>query len=263
MSEPSVLITKDARGVATITINRPQVRNAIDDNVIRLLTDAFKTVGADGETRIVVLTGSGVAFSAGADLDWMRRMAALGEAENFASAKTISAMLRALNELAKPTIARINGAAYAAGIGLVAACDIAVASEEAVFSISEVRIGLVPSTISPYVVAAIGAKAARHYFLTGEPFSAAEACRLGLVHKVVPRAGLDEAIERVISDLLAGGPQSQSRTKRLIAGIADRPVDDALEAFTARSIAEARASPEGREGIQAFLEKRRPAWWRR
>jgi methylglutaconyl-CoA hydratase len=263
MSEPSVLITKDARGVATITINRPQVRNAIADNVIRLLTDAFKTVGADGETRIVVLTGSGVAFSAGADLDWMRRMAALGEAENFASAKTISAMLRALNELAKPTIARINGAAYAAGIGLVAACDIAVASEEAVFSISEVRIGLVPSTISPYVVAAIGAKAARHYFLTGEPFSAAEACRLGLVHKVVPRAGLDEAIERVISDLLAGGPQSQSRTKRLIAGIADRPVDDALEAFTARSIAEARASPEGREGIQAFLEKRRPAWWRR
>jgi methylglutaconyl-CoA hydratase len=263
MSEPSVLITKDARGVATITINRPQVRNAIDDNVIRLLTDAFKTVGADGETRIVVLTGSGVAFSAGADLDWMRRMAALGEAENFASAKTISAMLRALNELAKPTIARINGAAYAAGIGLVAACDIAVASEEAVFSISEVRIGLVPSTISPYVVAAIGAKAARHYFLTGEPFSAAEACRLGLVHKVVPRAGLDEAIERVISDLLAGGPQSQSRTKRLIAGIADRPVDNALEAFTARSIAEARASPEGREGIQAFLEKRRPAWWRR
>jgi len=263
MSESSVLITKTPRGVATVAINRPNVRNAIDDNVIHLLTDAFKTLDADGETRIVVLTGSGVAFSAGADLDWMRRMAALGEAENFASAKTISAMLRALNELAKPTIARINGAAYAAGIGLVAACDIAVASEEAVFSISEVRIGLVPSTISPYVVAAIGAKAARHYFLTGEPFSAAEACRLGLVHKVVPRAGLDEAIERVISDLLAGGPQSQSRAKRLIAGIADRPVDNTLETFTARSIAEARASPEGREGIQAFLEKRRPAWWRR
>jgi methylglutaconyl-CoA hydratase len=263
MSESSVLITKTPRGVATVAINRPNVRNAIDDNVIHLLTDAFKTLDADGETRIVVLTGSGVAFSAGADLDWMRRMAALGEAENFASAKTISAMLRALNELAKPTIARINGAAYAAGIGLVAACDIAVASEEAVFSISEVRIGLVPSTISPYVVAAIGAKAARHYFLTGEPFSAAEACRLGLVHKVVPRAGLDEAIERVISDLLAGGPQSQARAKRLIAGIVDRPVGDALEAFTARSIAEARASPEGREGIQAFLEKRRPAWWRR
>ena len=166
-------------------------------------------------------------------------------------------MLRTLNELPKPTIARINGAAYAAGVGLVAACDIAVAVEEAVFSISEVRIGLVPSTISPYVLAAIGAKAARRYFLTGEPFSAAEACRLGLVHQVVPQSGLDAAVESVISALLAGGPQSQARAKRLIAEIAGRPVDDALEALTARSIADARASPEGREGIAAFLEKRR------
>jgi len=260
MSEPSVIVTKDARGVATVAINRPQVRNAIDDTVIRSLTDAFKTLGADDETRIVVLTGRGVAFSAGADLDWMRRMAAGGEAENFASAKTISAMLRTLNELPKPTIARINGAAYAAGVGLIAACDIAVAVEEAVFSISEVRIGLVPSTISPYVLAAIGARAARRYFLTGEPFSAADACRLGLVHKVVPPTGLDEVVEDVISALLAGGPHSQSRAKRLIAEVAGRPVDDALEVLTARSIAEARASPEGREGIEAFLNKRRPAW---
>jgi methylglutaconyl-CoA hydratase len=260
MSEACVLITKDAHGVATVAINRPQVRNAIDDNVIHSLTDAFKTLGADGETRIVVLTGRGVAFSAGADLGWMRRMATGGEAENLASAKTISAMLRTLNELPKPTIARINGAAYAAGVGLIAACDIAVAVEEAVFSISEVRIGLVPSTISPYVLAAIGARAARCYFLTGEPFSAADACRLGLVHKVVPQTGLDEAIEGVISALLAGGPQSQSRAKRLIAEVASRPVDDALEALTARSIAEARASPEGREGIEAFLNKRKPAW---
>ncbi|TMK22087.1 MAG: hypothetical protein E6G75_01575, partial [Alphaproteobacteria bacterium] len=175
MSEPSVIVAKDARGVATVAINRPQVRNAIDDTVIRSLTDAFNTLGADGETRIVVLTGRGVAFSAGADLDWMRRMAAGSEADNLASAKTISAMLRALNELPKPTIAKVNGAAYAAGIGLVAACDIAVAAEEAVFSVSKVRIGLVPSTISPYVLAAIGARAARRYFLTGEPFSAADA----------------------------------------------------------------------------------------
>ena len=169
-------------------------------------------------------------------------------------------MLRALNELPKPTIAKVNGAAYAAGIGLVAACDIAVAAEEAVFSVSEVRIGLVPSTISPYVLAAIGARAARRYFLTGEPFSAADACRLGLVHKVVPQTGLDEAIEGVISALLAGGPHSQSRAKRLIAEIAGRPVDDALEALTVRSIAEARASPEGREGMEAFLNKRKPTW---
>ena len=262
MSEPSVIVAKDARGVGTVAINRPQVRNAIDDTVIRSLTDAFKTLGADGKTRIVVLTGRGVAFSAGADLDWMRRMAAGSEAENLASAKTISAMLRALNELPKPTIARINGAAYAAGIGLIAACDIAIAAEEAVFSISEVRIGLVPSTISPYVLAAIGAKAARRYFLTGEAFSAAEAHRLGLVHQVVPGSGLDAAIESVVASLLTGGPQSQARAKRLIADIAGRPVDDALEALTARSIADARASAEGREGIAAFLEKRRPAWRR-
>src|SRR6266446_1818903 len=240
MSESPVLIAKYARGVATVTINRPKVRNAIDDTVIRLLTDAFAGLGAD--------------------LDWMRRMAGASEAKNVASAKTISAMLRSLNELAKPTIARINGAAYAAGTGLIAACDIAVAVEAAVLSISEVRIGLTPSTIGPYVVAAIGAKAARRYFLTGEPFSAADACRIGLVHQVVPETGLDAAVEELISALLAGGPQSQSRAKRLIAEVAHRRVDDALEALTARSIANARASPEGREGIAAFLEKRKPAW---
>jgi len=260
MGESPVLIAKDARGVATVTINRPNVRNAIDDTVIRLLTDAFTALSGDSGTRIVVLTGSGSAFCAGADLEWMRRMAAASEAENLTSAKTISAMLRNLNELAKPTVARVNGAAYAAGTGLIAACDIAIATEAAVFSISEVRIGLTPSTISPYVIAAIGARAARRYFLTGEPFSAADACRLGLVHQVVPETGLDGALESLIAGLLAGGPQSQSRAKRLIAEVALRPVDDALEALTARSIADARASPEGREGIQAFLERRKPAW---
>jgi len=260
MSEAPVLIANNARGIATVTINRPNVRNAIDDTVIGLLTDAFMGLGVDGATRIVVLTGSGSAFCAGADLGWMRRMAAASEAENVASAKTISAMLRSLNELPKPTIARVNGAVYAAGTGLVAACDIAVAVETAVFSISEVRIGLTPSTISPYVVAAIGARAARRYFLTGEPFSAADASQLGLVHQVVAESALDGAVESLIATLLAGGPQSQSRAKRLIADVAGRPVDDALEMLTARSIADARASPEGREGIQAFLDKRKPAW---
>src|SRR6266566_2331105 len=260
MSEAPVLIAKDARGIATVTINRPNVRNAIDDTVIGLLTDAFMGLGVDGATRIVVLTGSGSAFCAGADLGWMRRMAGASEAENVASAKTISAMLRSLNELPKPTIARVNGAVYAAGTGLVAACDIAVAVETAVFSISEVRIGLTPSTISPYVVAAIGAKAARRYFLTGEPFSAADACRLGLVHQVVAESGLDGVVESLVAALLAGGPPSQSRAKRLIADVAGRAVDDSLEMLTARSIADARASPEGREGIQAFLDKRKPAW---
>jgi methylglutaconyl-CoA hydratase len=154
----------------------------------------------------------------------------------------------------------VNGAAYAAGVGLVACCDVAIAAEDAVFSISEVRVGVVPSTISPYVVAAIGAGAARRYFLTGEPISAADACRLGLVHQVVPQSGLDGAVSSVIAALMAGAPRSQSRAKRLIAEVADRPVDDALEALTARSIAESRASAEGREGIAAFLEKRKPSW---
>src|SRR5260370_414677 len=265
MSEPSVIVAKDARGVATVAIKRPQVRNAIDDTVIRSLTDAFKTLGADGETRVVVLTGRGVAFSAGADLDWMRRMAGGSEADNLGSGKTSSAMLRALNELPKPTIAKVNGAAYAAGIGLVAACDIAVAAEEAVFSISEVRIGLVPSTISPYVLAAIGARAARRYFLTGEPFSAADACRLGLVHKVVPQTGLDEAIEGVISALLAGGPHSQSRVQDAVAALA-RKVDafdavgrgkrrnEACEAIrlaeNARAIAERREIERDRNAVE-------------
>jgi methylglutaconyl-CoA hydratase len=260
VDQSPVLIATDPSGVATVTINRPAVRNAIDETVIRLLTDAFATLAADDRVRIVVLTGTGAAFSAGADLGFMRRAANFSEAQNIASARTISGMLRSLNELAKPTIARVNGAAYAAGVGLVACCDVAIAVEDAVFSISEVRVGMVPSTISPYVVAAIGARAARRYFLTGEPISAADACRLGLVHQVVPQSGLDAAVGNVIAALMAGAPRSQSRAKRLIAEVADRPVDEALEALTARSIAESRASAEGREGIAAFLEKRKPSW---
>jgi methylglutaconyl-CoA hydratase len=260
MTEDPVLIAHDARGVATVTLNRPAVRNAMDDAVIASLGDAFKRLDADPAVRIVVLAGRGPAFSAGADLNYMRRMGSYGEAENVADALAISGMLRALNELGKPTVARVHGAAYAAGIGLVSACDIVVAAEEAVFSISEVRIGLVPSTIMPYVLAAIGAQAARRYCLTGEPISATEAHRLGLVHAVVPTAALDHTVEAVIAALLAGGPNSQARAKRLIADLAGRPVDDAVMELTARSIAAARASAEGREGIAAFLGKRKPSW---
>jgi methylglutaconyl-CoA hydratase len=260
MDQSPVLVAVDASGVATVTINRPAVRNAIDEDVIRALTDAFATLGTDDRVRVIVLTGSGAAFCAGADLAYMRRAANFSDAENLAGARTISGMLRTLNELPKPTIARVNGAAYAAGIGLVACCDVAVAAEDAMLAISEVRVGMVPSTITPYVVAAIGTKAARRYCLTGEPMSAAEAFSLGLVHAVVPAPGLDAAVGGVIAALLAGAPLAQSRAKRLIAEVADRPVDDALEALTARSIADARASPEGREGIAAFLEKRKPNW---
>ncbi|HZT52173.1 MAG TPA: enoyl-CoA hydratase/isomerase family protein [Stellaceae bacterium] len=253
-------LATDARGVATLTLNRPERRNAFDDAVIRELTEAFRALGADPAVRAVVLTGAGAAFSAGGDLNWMRRMAGYGEAENVADAMALATMLRSLNELPKPTVARVNGAAFAGGVGLVCCCDIAVAAEAAVFSISEVRLGLVPATIGPYVLAAIGTRAARRLNLTGETFSAAEALRIGLVHEVVPSAALDQAVERVVAALLAGSPAAQARAKRLIAALADQPVTEALMLLTARTIAEARASDEGREGVASFLERRKPSW---
>jgi methylglutaconyl-CoA hydratase len=255
-----VTLATDARGVATLTLNRPERRNAFDDTLIRDITAMLGELGGDPKVRVVVLTGAGPAFSAGADLNYMKRMAGFGMAENVADAMALATMLRTLNELPKPTIARVNGAAFAGGIGLVCCCDIAVAAEDAVFAISETRLGLVPGTIGPYVIAAIGTRAARRYCVTAEGFSAAEALRLGLVHEVVPRGDLDKAVERIVAALLAGGPLAEARAKRLVGQFAGRPVDEALMAETARAIAEMRASEEGREGIAAFLEKRKPAW---
>lgn len=256
----SILLATDARGVATLTLNRPERRNAFDDALIAELTQAFARIAADASIRALVLTGAGAAFSAGGDLGWMRRMAGYSFDENYADAMRLAAMLRALNELPKPTIARVNGAAFAGGVGLVCCCDMAVAAESAVFSISEARLGLVPATIGPYVVAAIGAQAARRYCLTAETFPAAEALRIGLVHACVPDVGLDAAVTRLVDALLAGGPEAQLRAKRLIAEVTGRAVDEAVMALTARTIAEARASEEGREGVTAFLEKRTPRW---
>lgn len=258
----SFLLSIDSRGVATLTLDRPEIRNAFDDALIAELAVAFRSLAADPAVRVVVLTGAGKAFSAGADLAWMQRMADYSEAENIADAMALAEMLRALNELPKPTVARVNGAAYAGAVGLVACCDIAIATEEAVFAISEVRLGLVPATIAPYVVAAIGAQAARRYFLSAEPFSASEARRLGLVHEVTPKAELDRAVERIIAALLEGGVEAQAHAKHLIRDLDGRPVTESLAALTARSIAEARASAEGREGVTAFLGKRKPAWRR-
>jgi methylglutaconyl-CoA hydratase len=262
MSQSNILVDTDARGVATVTLNRPAIHNAFDDALIAELTAALRRLEADAAVRAVALTGSGQSFSAGGDLNWMRRMAQYSEAENFADAMALAELLRTLNELAKPTLARVNGAAFAGGLGLVCCCDVAVAAEEAVFCISEVRLGLVPATISPYVVAAIGPRAARRYFLTAERFSAAEARRIGLVHEVAPRAELDAAVERMLTALLDGGTAAQARSKRLIAEVQDRPVTEAMMSLTARAIAEARASVEGREGLAAFFEKRKPAWKR-
>ncbi|HWK47414.1 MAG TPA: enoyl-CoA hydratase/isomerase family protein [Stellaceae bacterium] len=259
-AEPPVLVATDARGVATVTLNRPALHNAFDDILIGLLTKALRGLEADPAIRVVVLTGKGASFSAGGDLNWMRRMAGYSEAENFADAMGLALLMRTLNELAKPTVARVQGAAFAGGVGLVACCDIAIGSAEAIFSISEARLGLIPSTISPYVVAAIGTRAARRYFLSAERFSAEEARRIGLLHEVAPAAELDDAVERIVGALLEAGPQAQTAAKRLIAAVADRPVDDALVVLTARSIATARASAEAREGLAAFFDKRKPAW---
>ncbi len=258
----ALLLSTDKRGVASVTLNRPQIRNAFDDALISELTGAFRTLGADDNVRAVVLTGAGTAFSAGGDINWMKRMAGYDEAQNVADAMGLAEMLRMLNELPKPVVARVNGAAFAGGIGLVACCDIAVAAEEAMFAVSEVRVGLVPATIAPYLVASIGPRAARRYCLTGESFSAAEAMRLGLVHKIAPLPALDEEVEKILSSLLEGGPLSQARAKRMIAEVAGRPVTQALMAHTSRTIAEARASDEGREGLAAFLEKRKPGFRR-
>jgi methylglutaconyl-CoA hydratase len=262
MSEPNILIEIDGRGVARLTLNRPAVRNAFDDVLIADLTAALARLERDSEVRVLVLTGSGESFSAGGDLNWMRRMAGYSEAENLADAEALAELLRRLNEFEKPTLARVNGAAFAGGLGLVCCCDVAVAASEAAFSVSEVRLGLVPATISPYVVAAIGARASRRYFLTGERFSADEARRIGLVHEVVPRAALDGAVDGIVAALLAGGSAAQARSKRLIAEVQDRAVGESVMGLTARAIAEARASAEAREGLAAFFAKRKPGWVR-
>jgi len=247
-------------GVARLTLVRPDIHNAFDDKLIAALTVALQQLGDDAAVRVVVIAGEGKSFSAGADLDWMRRMADYGEAENLADARALADMLRTLNELPKPTIARVQGAAFGGGVGLVACCDIAVASQAAIFCLSEARLGLAPSTISPYVVAAMGAHNARRYFLTAERFDGAAAERAGLVHIVTAPEQLDGAVDGLVETLLQNGPAAIAACKQLIRRVAGTPVDAAMIEDTARHIAQVRASAEGREGVRAFLEKRTPAW---
>lgn len=249
-------------GVATVTLNRPELHNAFDDALIAGLTATFERLGADRAVRVVVLRGAGKSFCAGGDLGWMRRMAGYSEAENIADATRLATMLRALDQLPRPTIAAVHGACFAGGMGLVACADIAIAADDAVFCLSEVRLGLVPATISPYVVRAMGARAARRYFLTAERFRAAEALRLGFVHEVVPAVELDAAVARLVATLMESATGAQARSKELIAQVAGHPISDALIGLTARVIAEARASEEAREGLAAFFEKRKPRWSR-
>ncbi|MBM3344981.1 MAG: enoyl-CoA hydratase/isomerase family protein [Betaproteobacteria bacterium] len=259
MSEPTLQI-EIAGGIATVWLNRPDLRNAFDETVIAEIHAAFESLAADTGVRAVVLAGRGTAFCAGANLNWMKRMAGFSVEENRADAMALARMLQRIHTLPKPTIARVHGAAFAGGLGLVCVCDIAIASTEAQFRLSEVRLGLTPATISPYVINAIGERQARRYFLTAEAFDAAEALRIGLVHETVAREALDERVAYLAAQLAQGSPAALAASKELIDAVARAPLDDALIADTAVRIAEARASAEGKEGVRAFLEKRRPAW---
>jgi len=256
----NVELKVDGTGRATVTLARPERHNAFDEAVIAELTAAFEKVAADAAVRLVVLAAQGASFSAGADLGWMQRVAQYSDADNRRDALGLAHMLRAIDGCPKPVVALVQGAAYGGGVGLVAACDIAIAVDTATFALTEVRLGLIPAVISPYVVAAIGLRACRRYFLTGERLPAAEALRLGLVHEVVPPAGLADAAERVLAALAAGGPQAQAAAKQLLRGVAHRVPDQELDLWTAARIAATRAAPEGREGVAAFLEKRAPSW---
>jgi methylglutaconyl-CoA hydratase len=255
------VLTVDKRGgVARLTLNRPELRNAFDDALIAALTQAFREVEADSAIRILVLAGNGPAFCAGADLNWMKRMAGYGYEQNLADAQALAAMLAALDRMPKPTIARVHWPVFAGGTGLVAACDIAVGTPEAKFCLSEAKRGLTPATISPYVIRAMGERLARRYFLTAEVFDAEEAYRIGMLSALVPAPKLDSTLDGLVKHLLAGGPEAHAKIKELIRAVARRPVDDALVAETAQRIAEIRVSPEGREGIASFLEKRKASW---
>ncbi len=246
--------------IATIWMNRPDVHNAFNEALIAELTDACRQLDADDSVRVVVLAGRGKSFSAGADLNWMRRAADASVEANLADARKLAGMLRALAELTKPTIARVQGAALGGGMGLASACDICVASTAASFATSEVKFGIIPSAISPYVLRAIGARQAGRYFQTAERISAAEAKALGLAHEVVAPEELDAKVAAIVAALMQGGPKSQAAAKDLIRAVADQPVSDAVVEDTARRIAELRATPEAKEGLAAFLDKRPAAW---
>ncbi len=246
--------------VAFVALARPEVHNAFDDALIAELTRTLETLDRDASVRAVVLLGRGRSFCAGADLNWMKRMAGFGRAENLADAAALAAMLRTLHRLSKPTIARVHGSVFGGGVGLVACCDIAFAAHDAIFSLSEAKLGLIPATIGPYVVEAMGARHARRYFLSAERFTATEALRIGLVHDSCPGEELDGRINDLLGALLVAGPRAQAEAKALIRAVAQHPIDDAVIADTAARIARVRGSPEGREGVAAFLEKRSPAW---
>jgi methylglutaconyl-CoA hydratase len=247
-------------GVQTLTLSRPDVRNAFNDEVIAELKNAFIAVAQNPLVRCVVLAAEGPAFCAGADLNWMRRMADYTHAENLADAGELAAMLKAIYTCPQPTIARVQGDVYAGGLGLIAACDMVVSVDTAHFCLSEVKLGLIPATISPYVIRAMGARAAHRYFLTAERFDAHEAHRVGLVHEVVPPDALDSQVDEWVQALLKASPNALRACKKLLQDVAEREINDPLIRQTVEVIADIRASSEGKEGVQSFLQKRKPGW---
>jgi methylglutaconyl-CoA hydratase len=247
-------------GVATVWMNRPDRHNAFDETLIAELNDTFRRLDDDAEARVIVLAGRGKSFSAGADLNWMRRAAAYTLDENLGDARALAAMLRTIDRTRKPTLARIHGAALGGGTGLACACNVAIASTDASFATTEVKFGIVPATIGPYVVRAIGERMASRYFLTAERFDAHEARRIGMVHDVCAPAELDDRVRSLAGNLLVGGPCAQAAAKQLIRSIVHRPIDDRLIEETAQCIANLRATPEAKEGVGAFLDKREPRW---
>ena len=255
-----LLLSLDARGVATLTFNRPERHNAFDDAVVALLTTTLRRLAGDEAVRILVIRGAGRSFSAGGDIEWMRRMSGASFEENLDDAEALARMLGLLDRFPKPTIAFVHGAAYGGGVGLVACCDIAIATERATFCMSEARLGIMPAVIGPYVIRAIGARQARRLMLTAETIPAARAREIGLVHEAAPESAANEMLGGIVEALLHCAPGAQKQAKAFIASCAGRSIDEGLAQESARLLAALRAAGEGREGLSAFLEKRFPNW---
>jgi methylglutaconyl-CoA hydratase len=260
MTDYTALIVETDGPVARVTLNRPEVRNAFNDRLIAELADAFTRLGDNPAVRAIVLMANGPAFCAGADLNWMRSMADYTREDNLKDAAKLAFTLRTLYECPKPVVARVQGDAYAGGMGLLSVCDMAVSADTAHFCLSEVKIGLIPAVISPYVIRAIGPRAAHRYFLTAERFSAAEALRIGLVHEVAAPDQLDAKVDQLVTALTGAGPNAMREAKRLVQDVAGRDITRLLIERTVEGIADIRASGEGKEGVQAFLDKRKPNW---
>ena len=255
------ILTEVSGGVGIITLNRPERHNAFDEALIGELSSAFAAMDQDPAVRVLVLSSTGKSFCAGADLNWMKRLGTYTPQESLEDARRLAEMLRRLAQMGKPTVARVQGPAYGGGVGLVAACDVAIATFEAQFTLSEVKLGIIPAAISPHVIAAIGERYSRRYMLTAERFAAAEAYRIGLVHEIVADdAGLDEAVGEIVDSLLKNGPMALAACKQLIRAVANKPIDAAVIEDTASRISAIRATPEAQEGMAAFLGKRKPNW---